>query len=175
MNPSLMAEEKEKKADNSEPSFKLNYISAILILVILIPAVYTIVANLQPAAPAPEIPKATQVPAQTQAPSNNAGNPVALDAALKRVADKPDFDSYVNLGMVYYNAAKYEDAIKAWNKSIELNPKSAVAYNDIAAAYGAINNYDEEIKACEKALSIDPNMTLAKNNLNWAKSQKNKK
>jgi tetratricopeptide (TPR) repeat protein len=98
-----------------------------------------------------------------------------MDAAIKRVADKPDYDSYVNLGLVYYQSAKYEDAINAWNKAIGLNPKSAIAYNDIAAAYGAINKYDEEIKACEKALSIDPNMTLAKNNLNWAKSQKNKK
>ena len=168
-----MAEEIKQQTDNSEPSFKLNYISLILILVILIPAAYTIWANLQPATPAPDISKAPAV--QTQTAPASAVNTVALEAALKRVADKPDYDSYVNLGIVYYQAAKYEDAIKIWNKAIELNPKSAIAYNDIAAAYGAINKYDEEISACEKALSIDPTMTLAKNNLKWAQSQKNKK
>jgi tetratricopeptide (TPR) repeat protein len=168
-----MAEEIKTETNNSEPSFKLNYISLILILVILIPAVYTIWANLQPATPAPDISKATQTQTPTAPPPT--ANGAALEAALKRVADKPDYDSYINLGIVYYQAAKYEDAIKTWNKAIELNPKSAVAYNDIAAAYGAINQYDEEIKACEKALSIDPTMTLAKNNLKWAQSQKNKK
>jgi tetratricopeptide (TPR) repeat protein len=167
-----MAEETEKNTDSTEPTFKLNYISAILLLVLLIPAGYTIWANLQSPPPPPEIPKA-QIPAQTP-PANNTPTPQAEEAALKRIADKPDYDGYVNLGMVYYGSAKYEDAIKAWNKAIALNPKSAIAYNDIAAAYGAMSNWDEEIKACEKALSIDPNMTLAKNNMNWAKSQKSK-
>ena len=168
-----MAEASPEKKDITEPSFKLNYISAILILVLLIPAVYTIVANLQAPPPPPQITREQTQPQQAQAKS--AADPSAIEAALKRVADKPNYDSYVNLGLAYYNALKYDDAIKAWNKAVELNPNSALAYNDVAAAYGAINNYDEEIKACEKALSIDPNMTLAKNNLNWARSQKNKK
>jgi tetratricopeptide (TPR) repeat protein len=170
-NPSIMAEQSTEKQDNTEPSFKLNYISAILLLALLIPAVYTIVVNLQAPPPPPEITK--EQPQQAQAKS--ATDPSVIEAALKRVAEKPNFDSYINLGLVYYGALKYDDAIKAWNKAIELNPNSALAYNDVAAAYGAINNYDEEIKACEKALSIDPNMALAKNNLNWARSQKNKK
>jgi tetratricopeptide (TPR) repeat protein len=138
-----MAEASVEKKDNTEPSFKLNYISAILILVLLIPAVYTIVANLQAPPPPPEISK--EQPQQAQ--PKNAADPNAIEAALKRVSDKPNYDSYINLGMVYYTASKYDDAIKAWNKAIELNPNSALAYNDIAAAYGAINNYDEEIKA----------------------------
>jgi len=168
-----MPEETVENKTNAEPSFKLNYSTAILLLVILIPAVYTIIVNLQAPTPAPDI-KKDQAQQQTQASNtNNSAN--AIEAALKKVVDKPDYDSYISLGLAYYGAAKYEDAIKAWNKSIELNPKNAIAYNDIAAAYGAISQWDEEIKACEKALSLDPNFTLAKNNLNWAKSQKNKK
>ena len=166
-----MSELSTEKNDITEPSFKLNYISVILILVLLIPAVYTIVVYLQAPPPPPDI-KKDQPQQQTQ--TSNANSPSAIETALKRVSDAPNFDSYLNLGLVYYGALKYDDAIKAWRKAIELNPNSALAYNDIAAAYGSMNNWDEEIKACQKALSIDPNMTLAKNNLNWAISQKSK-
>jgi tetratricopeptide (TPR) repeat protein len=173
MDPFIMAEEIEKQTDTAKPSFKLNYTTIILLLVILIPGMYTIVVNLQAPTPPPQITK-KQVAMQTQAPPA-AANTNAIETALKRVAGKPDFDAYINLGLAYYNAAKYDDAIKAWAQATGLNPKSALAYNDIAAAYGAIGNWEEEIKACEKALNIDPNMALAKNNLNWATSQKNKK
>ena len=167
-----MTEVPEEKKDNLEPSFNLNYVSAILLLVLLIPAVYTIVVNLQAPPPPPQITK-DQPQQQAQSSTTNSAN--AIEAALKRVSDKPNYDSYVNLGLVYYDARNYDEAIKAWTRAIELNSNSALAYNDIAAAYGALNNWDEEIKACKKALSIDPNMTLAKNNLNWAISQKSKK
>jgi len=43
------------KQSNPEPSFKLNYATVILLLVILIPFVYTVIVNLQKPEPAPQI------------------------------------------------------------------------------------------------------------------------
>ncbi|MDB5284893.1 MAG: Tetratricopeptide 1 repeat-containing protein [Bacteroidota bacterium] len=162
-----MTEKISAKPENlTEPSFKLNYATVILVLVILIPLVYTIAVNLQSAAPAPVI---TPVTITVQTPVT-AGN--AIENALKAVVDRPDFASYTNLGIAYYGAGKYEDAVKAWQKSLEYNPKSELAYNNIAAGYGALSNWDEEINACKKALEINPNFDLAKRNLAWATGKK---
>src|SRR4051812_41047364 len=97
-----MIETESKKANTTEPAFKLNYATVILLLVILIPVVYTVVTNLQPATPPPSITPATPT---TPAKSSNSAAP--LESALKAVADNPGFQSYLNLGLVYYNAANY--------------------------------------------------------------------
>jgi|ERR1043165_7769577 tetratricopeptide (TPR) repeat protein len=160
-----------QKVSQAEPSFKLNYITAILLLVILIPVVYTVVANLQRPEPAPQISPVKVDQSSTPAQSS-AG---AIEAALKAVAAAPAYNTYINLGLAYYNAAQYPEAIKAWEKALEYNPKGELAYNNIAAAYGNMNNYDAEIEICKRALAINPNLEIAKRNLAWAESQKNKK
>ena len=154
---------------NIEPSFKLNYATAILLLVILIPVVYTIVANLQKPEPLPQITPAATV---VTPPTNTAS---IIDGALQNANAKPGYDSYINLGLAYYNAKQYEPAIKAWKKALEYNPKGDLAYNNIAAAYGCVGNYDAEIEICNRALSINPNLDLARRNLAWATEMKNKK
>ena len=152
-----------------EPAFTLNYATLILLLVILIPLVYTVAVNLQSPAPPPVItPSANSTSGQVQ----NTGTSSAVETAMKAVIDNPNFTSYTNLGIAYYGAAKYEDAVKAFQKSLEYNPKSDLAYNNIAAAYGALSDWDNEIAACKKALEINPNFDLAKRNLNWAMSKK---
>ena len=153
-----------------EPSFKLNYTTFILLLVILIPIVYTVVANLQKTTPPPVIAPAS---VSTSAPASNSQS--AIEKALKSVADNPNFQTYIDLGLAYYGAAKYSESIQAWEKALQYNPKSDLAYNNIAAAYGAMNRWDEEIEACKKALAINPNLELAKRNMEWAIGMKNKK
>ncbi len=158
--------EKEK---NTEPSFKLNYATAILLLVILIPLVYTVVVNLQKPEPVAQVTPAETVVAPPVNPAS------VIEAALQNANAKPGYDSYINLGLAYYNAAQYEPAIKAWEKALEYNPKGDLAYNNIAAAYGGMKNYDAEIEICNRALAINPNFDLARRNLAWATEMKNKK
>jgi tetratricopeptide (TPR) repeat protein len=165
-----MSEPHSRNTQESEPTFKLNYATVILLMVILIPVVYTVITNLQPKPASPEINAAPK-----SAPVSSAAAASPLEPALKAVVDNPGFQSYLNLGLVYYGAAKYDESIKAWEKALEYNPKSDLAYNNIAAAYGAINKWDEEIAACQKALAINPNLDLAKRNLSWAQEMKNKK
>jgi tetratricopeptide (TPR) repeat protein len=95
-----------------------------------------------------------------------------VDLELKNVAKSPDVNSYLNLGLAYYNARLYDDAIKAWTKALEYDPQNALIYNNIGSAYGALNRPDEEINACTKAITIKPDFDLAKRNLNWAQQQK---
>jgi tetratricopeptide (TPR) repeat protein len=159
--------EKEK---SKEPGFELNYASAILILVILIPSIYTVIVNLEKPAPMPEI---TSAAIHSNAVPVNPAS--AIDAALQAANDKPGYGTYINLGLAYYNSSKYTESIKAWEKALEYNPKGELAYNNIAAAYGNMNNYDAEIEICKRALAINPNLDLAKRNMAWAQSMKDKK
>ncbi|HRN93927.1 MAG TPA: tetratricopeptide repeat protein [Chitinophagales bacterium] len=148
----------------AEPSFKISYATAILTLAILIPIVYIVATNLSSSA-APQQQEVTQNQNITTAASG-------IEPALKAAESNPNYETYLNLGLAYYNAANYLESVSAWEKALEYNPQSAVAYNNIAAAYGALEMWNEEIAACEKALAIDPNMALAKNNLEWAKKMK---
>lgn len=159
----------EQNKQSTEPAFQLNYATIILLLVIIIPLGYTIVANLQAPPPAPVITPAANN-SSSQSSSQNSSN--GTEAALKAVVDNPNYNSYTGLGLTYYQAGKYDDAIKAWEKALTYNPKSELAYNNIAAAYGALNKWDEEIDACEKALAINPKFDLARRNMEWAKGKK---
>lgn len=159
-------------SEQQEPStllLKLNYATAILLLVILIPVVYTIVVNLQKPEPVAQVTPAETTVTQTANPAS------VIDAAIQNANTKPGYDSYINLGLAYYNSAQYEPAIKAWEKALEYNPKGDLAYNNIAAAYGSMGNFEAEIEICNRALAINPNLDLAKRNLAWATEMKNKK
>ncbi len=110
----------------------------------------------------------------TSTPVAADGMQLAVETAKTAAEKAPSYKTYLNLGLVYYQAKQYELSIEATQKAIDFDPNQAVAYNNIAAAYGALEKWDFEIAACEKALQLDPNFQLAKNNLAWAKSQKAK-
>lgn len=89
--------------------------------------------------------------------------------------DAPTYGKYINLSLYYYQAHLYDESIKMSKKALELNPKSAVAYNNLCSAYNDLQDWDKAIEAGKKALELDPNFQLAKANLEWAESQKGKK
>ncbi len=79
-------------------------------------------------------------------------------------------EQFLNLSLMYYNAADYEGCIAAAQKAIALKSDYAEAYNNICSAYNSLNKFAEGAKACEAALRIKPGYALAQGNLNWAKS-----
>ena len=93
-----------------------------------------------------------------------------LKAQLKLVASTPTADNYINLSLTQYQAKDFEGCIASCRKALELNPRSAIAYNNICSANNAMQNWKEAAIACEKALEIDSNFERARNNLNWALS-----
>jgi len=86
----------------------------------------------------------------------------------------PSFSDYINQSVSYINSNQPEKAIEPLQKAIKIEPKSAVAYNNLGVAYNLIKRYDDGIAACRKAVELDPNFQLAKNNLNWGLSEKKK-
>ena len=85
-----------------------------------------------------------------------------LDTVLNH---KPDEVSYVNSGTAYFNKGKYQDAITAFDKAIELNPKLTAAYQNAGAANINLKQYPEALKYLNKAEMLDSNDVNNINNL----------
>lgn len=86
------------------------------------------------------------------------------DASNNSIAD------LINKSLLLYNEKKYQQCIEVCNEVLKMDPKNAIAYNNIGAAYNELKEWQKAIDACTKALELDPNNKLAKGNLNWAKS-----
>jgi tetratricopeptide (TPR) repeat protein len=54
-------------------------------------------------------------------------------------------DAYYNRGIVFCKLGNYQQAIKDFNKSIELEPDNAEAYHNRGVAYSMIGNYQQAI------------------------------
>ncbi|MDF2437253.1 MAG: tetratricopeptide repeat protein [Bacteroidota bacterium] len=107
-----------------------------------------------------------------QKTQNAAAPPIDIAAFENAVKSNPTFDNYIGLSNAYVNSNMPGKSVDPLMKAIELNPKSAIAYNNLGVAYTMLQQYNKGIEACTRALEIDSSFQLAKNNLNWANSEK---
>jgi len=75
---------------------------------------------------------------------------------------------YINLSLQYYREGEWEKSIGAGIGALDCDPSSALAYNNICAAYIQLEDFDRAILACNKALALKSDFTRARNNLNAA-------
>jgi len=66
-----------------------------------------------------------------------------------------------NKGIALRKLGKYDEAIKAYDRAIDLDPKYASAWNNKGIALDELGKYDEAIKAYDKAIDLDPKYTSA--------------
>ena len=72
---------------------------------------------------------------------------------------------HTTLGIVLYDQKKWDEAAAAARKAIQLEPRSAHAYNNLGNALGRQKKPDEAVAAFRKAIEIQPNDHLAYHNL----------
>jgi curved DNA-binding protein CbpA len=78
-----------------------------------------------------------------------------------------DFDDvwgWRNKGGALYFLGKYNEAIKCYDKAIEIDPNNPVVWNNKGLALNSLGKYDEAITSYDKAIGIDPNDADAWNN-----------
>lgn len=91
-----------------------------------------------------------------------------LDAAMAG-------QSYYNLGAIHTNRGKSKEAVEAFNKAIEIDPKNSQAYYQLGIAhFASAETIPQAISALEKFLQLEPtgpNAEAAKQLIEAAKAQ----
>ncbi|CAO3595907.1 unnamed protein product [Absidia cylindrospora] len=63
---------------------------------------------------------------------------------------------YFNIGVCYFQMGKHKDAIKSFEKSLELDPNAANAHTNIASAYLMMSDVQPAITHLEQASNFNP-------------------
>jgi len=92
-----------------------------------------------------------------QAPKLDEGRVQALNTILK--SDPKNVNATIQLGNVYFDAERWDDAIKWYGRALELDPKNADASTDLGVSYYYSNKPDEALAQFEKSLAISPTHT----------------
>ena len=91
---------------------------------------------------------------------------IALQFGNKKVL----FDHWYDLGCELVNLGQHEEAIAAFEKALEIDPKFHFAWYGLGNALKELGRNSEAIAAFDKALEIDPKSHFAWNNLGNALS-----
>ncbi len=76
-----------------------------------------------------------------------------------------DAKAHFLLGATLYNKKQYPEAIAAYKKAIDVDPKFIEAYNNIGNTYRDMNQPQEAITWYEKAIQVDPGFAYPYTNL----------
>ncbi|MBL9039419.1 MAG: tetratricopeptide repeat protein [Archangium sp.] len=102
--------------------------------------------------------------------------PLAAQAERTRAARAeaerdPTPARYLDLSLAYYLNQQYPLAIEAAQTALRLEPRSALAFNNICAASNQLRRWSDATAACQQALALDASLAIAQNNLAVALKQ----
>jgi tetratricopeptide (TPR) repeat protein len=111
--------------------------------------------------------QATTAPAPAAAPAATAAAPAqtapALDearaSALRATAERNprDADTRIQLGNLYFDAERFEEAVKWYEQAVQIAPQNVNASTDLGISYYYTNQPDRALGQFERSLAIDPN------------------
>jgi cytochrome c-type biogenesis protein CcmH/NrfG len=116
-----------------------------------------IIGSQQPSRAA--VPTAAAAPAQS---AQGAQAPPPFDesraAALRVTADRnpADAETRIQLGNLYFDAERYEDARKWYEAALKVDPRNVNASTDLGIAYYYSNQPDRALAQFDTSLAIDP-------------------
>jgi Tfp pilus assembly protein PilF len=85
--------------------------------------------------------------------------------AAPQAADaRADAKKQVEFGITVAQRGLWREAIYRWERAVQIDPKYAEAFNDLAIAYEHEGDLEKARVAYEKALDIEPNNALIKQN-----------
>jgi cytochrome c-type biogenesis protein CcmH/NrfG len=109
---------------------------------------------------------AAPVASSTQSSSaQNSGGPPApppLDEAkassMKTIAQQnpSDADTRIQLGNMYFDAGRYQEAATWYEQAVRLRPKDANVSTDLGISYYYMNDPDRALAQFDQSLKIDP-------------------
>lgn len=117
-----------------------------------------IIGTQQPSRPGAPAAAAAPAPAAAQAPQAPPAFDESRAAALKVTADRDpaDAETRVQLGNIYSDAERYEDARTWYEAALKVDPRNVNASTDLGIAYYYSNQPDRALAQFEQSLAIDP-------------------
>jgi tetratricopeptide (TPR) repeat protein len=67
-----------------------------------------------------------------------------------------DFAAWCNLGISLGRMGRPEDALKCFDRALELDPRSADAWHNRGLSLGSLGRREEELECYDRALEINP-------------------
>lgn len=95
-------------------------------------------------------------------PLEQSGRMLALEREVEK--DPGNAAALLELGNLYFDAGKHQDAIQAYSKYLSINPNNANVWTDMGVMYRRIGNPSEAISSFDKAVEIDPQHQQARFN-----------
>lgn len=79
-------------------------------------------------------------------------------AALKATAERnpSDAETRVQLGNLYFDAERYDEAVRWYDAALEVDPRNVNASTDLGIAYYYSNQPDRALAQFDRSLAIDP-------------------
>lgn len=97
---------------------------------------------------------------------SRAGNDsLAIATFQDLLREKESARSWYNLGNVYRRSKRYVEAVQAYRRALELEPRREAAWNNLGEAYRALGDSAAAANAYEQAIAIVPGHEQALNNL----------
>jgi len=104
---------------------------------------------------------ASQNPAMN-APIQDPARMFALEQQLK--SNPNNAAAWMELGNLYYDAKKYQEAIRAYTQYLSINPNNANVLTDLGTMYRRAGNPTEAIASFDKAIEVSPSHEHARYN-----------
>lgn len=99
---------------------------------------------------------------ETQNSNNSPGEKSQIDYIKERLeADPGDTASWINLGNSYFDTDRYDEAIDAYLKALELKPENADVLSDLGVMYRRSGKPQNAISAFDEVQRIDPSHTMS--------------
>jgi cytochrome c-type biogenesis protein CcmH/NrfG len=120
-----------------------------------------IIGSQQGTAPRVAAPAAQQAAAPSADTGGQAATPLdeSRAASLKSTASANPKDAVtrIMLGDMYFDAARYPEAVQWYEDALSVDPKNVNASTDLGITYYYTNQTDRALAQFEKSLAIDPN------------------
>lgn len=71
------------------------------------------------------------------------------------------YNVWLNIGFCFDKLKRYEEAIKAYEKAIKLNPKEALSYSNLGELYFDLGNLEDASKMVKEAIKRNKNLASA--------------
>ena len=76
------------------------------------------------------------------------------------------------MAIAYEKLGNNNKALECYSKAVELDPKHAVAWNNLGLVYYNLGNIDKAIECTRKASALDPSAETYRNNLEFYQEKK---